>query len=128
MKLLITHSWYSLVEEEDQSSGLLVVLNVSSWSVGSTIPSAAAVGLTAMVSIIIPGRTAIVLPLLLISPLLVVVLVLLHGPGLSLLDVILVSLRAAFTGCRFAADVNHERTVGVGVLRAVHDISLFTCL
>ena len=116
MKLLITHSWYSLVEEEDQASGLLVVLNVSSWSIGSTIPSAAAVGLTAMVSIIIPG-----LPLLLISPLLVVVLVLLRGPGLSLLDVFLVSLRAAFTGCRFAADVNHERTVGVGVLRAVHE-------
>ena len=103
MKLLITHSWHSLVDEEDQSFGLLVVLDVSSWSVGSTIPSAAAVGLTAMVSIIIPARTAIVLPLLLISPLLVVVLVLLRCPGLSLLDVILVSLRAAFTGCRFAA-------------------------
>ena len=80
MKLLISHSWYSLVDEEDQSSGLFVVLNVSSWSVGSTIPSAAAFGLTAMVSIIIPGRSAIVLPLLLISPL-VVVLVLLRGPG-----------------------------------------------
>ena len=81
MKLLISHSWYSLVDEEDQSSGLLVVLYVSSWSVGSTIPSAAAVGLTAMVSIIIPGRSAIVLPLLLITPLLVGVLVLLRGPG-----------------------------------------------
>ena len=81
VKLLISHSWYSLVDEEDQSSGLFVVLNISSWSVGSTIPSAAAVGLTAMVSIIIPGRSAIVLPLLLMSPLLVVVLVLLRGPG-----------------------------------------------
>ena len=81
MKLLISHSWYSLVDEEDQSSGLLVVLNVSSWSVVSTIPSAAAVRLTAMVSIIIPGRSAIVLPLLLISPLLVVVLILLRSPG-----------------------------------------------
>ena len=66
-------------------------------------------------------RSAVVLPLLLISPLLVVVLVLLRGPRLSLLDVILVSLRAAFAGCRSAADVNHERTVGVGVLRAVHE-------
>ena len=118
MKLLISHSWYSLVDDEDQSSGLFVVLNVSSWSVGSTIPSAAAVGLTAVVPIIIPGRSAIVLPLLLMSPLL---LVLLRGPGLFLLDVLLVSLRAAFTGCRFAADVNHERTVGVGVLRAIHE-------
>ena len=81
MKLLISHSWYSLVDEEDQSSGLFVVLNVPSWSVGSRIPSAAAVGLTAMVPIIIPGRSAIVLPLLLMSPLLVVVLVLLRGPG-----------------------------------------------
>ena len=82
-----------------------------------TIPSAAAVGLTAIVSIIIPGRGAIVLPLLLISPLLVVVLVLLRGPGLFLLDVLLVSLRVALPGCRFAADVNHEGTVRVGVLR-----------
>ena len=81
MKLLISHSWYSLVDDEDQSSGLFVVLNVSSWSVGSTIPSAAAVGLTAIVPRIIPGRSAIVLPLLLMSPLLVVVLVLLQGPG-----------------------------------------------
>ena len=79
MKLLISHP--CLVDEEDQSSGLFVVLNVSAWSVGSTIPLAAAVGLTAMISIIIPGRSAIVLPLLLISPLLVVVLVLLRGPG-----------------------------------------------
>ena len=83
---ILLASWpltVALIDEEDQSSALLVVLNVSSWSVGSTIPSATAVGLTAMVSIIIPGRTAVALPLLLISPLLVVVLVLLRGPGFS---------------------------------------------
>ena len=74
------------------------------------IPSTAAVGLTAIVSIIIPGRGAIVLPLLLIlmSPLLVVVLVLLRGPGLFLLEVLLGSLKVALPCCRFAADVNHE--------------------
>ena len=72
-------------------------------------------------SLHIPGRGAIVLPLLLMSPLLVVVLVLLRGPGLFLLDVPLVSLRAALPGCRFAADVSHEGTVRVGVLRAIHE-------
>ena len=77
--------------------------------------------MTATVYIIIPGRGAIVLPLLLMSPLLVVVLVLLQGPGLFLLDVLLVSLRVALPGCRFAADVNHEGTVRVGVLRAIHE-------
>ena len=80
------------------------------------IPSTAAVGLTAIVSIIIPGRGAVVLPLLLMSPLLVVVLVLLRGPGLFLLEVLLGSLKVALPGCRFAADVNHEETVRVGVL------------
>ena len=75
----------------------------------------------AIVSIIIPGRGAVVLPLLLMSPLPVIVLVLLQGPGLFLLEVLLVSLRVALPGYRFAADVNHEGTVRVGVLRAIHE-------
>ena len=74
----------------------------------SFVPPMAAVGLTAIVSIIIPGRVAIALPLLLISPLLVVVLVLLRGPGLLLLEVLLGPLIVALPGCRFAADVNRD--------------------
>ena len=82
----------------------------------SFVPPTAAVGLTAIVSRIIPGRVAIALPLLLISPLLVVVLVLVRGPGLLLLVVLLDSLIVALPDCRLAADVNHEGTVRIGIL------------
>ena len=74
--------------------------------------------MTAIVSIIVPGRGAIVLPLM--SPLFVVVLVLLH-PGLFLLEVLLFFFRVALPGCRFASDVNHEGTVRVRVVRAIHE-------
>ena len=78
----------------------------------STVPPTAAVGLTAIVSIIIPGRVAIVFPLLWIAPvLLVALLVLLLSPGLLLLEVLLGSFKVALPGGRSAADVDHQRTV-----------------
>ena len=66
----------------------------------------AAVGLTAVVSRIIPGRVAVVFPLLQIAPvLLVVFLVLLLSPGLLLLEMLLGSLKVSLLGGRSAADV-----------------------
>ena len=81
------------------------------------VPPTAAVGLTAIVSIIIPGQAAIVFPLLWIAPVLLVVLfVLLLSPGLFLLEVLLGSLKVALPGGRSTADVDHQRTVRVGIL------------
>ena len=83
----------------------------------SAVPPTAAVGLTAILSIIIPGRVAIVLPLLWIAPvLLVVISVFLLSPGLLLLEVLLGSLKVALPAGRSAEDIYHQRTVRVGIL------------
>ena len=78
----------------------------------STVPPIAAVGLAAVVSVVVPGRVAVVLPLLLTAPLLLVVfLILLLSPGLLLLEVLLGSLKVSLLGgrsiccgCRPSAD------------------------
>ena len=78
----------------------------------STVPPIAAVGLAAVVSVVVPGRVAVVLPLLLIAPLLLVVFfILLLSPGLLLLETLLGSLNVSLLGGRSAADVDHQRTV-----------------
>ena len=56
-----------------------------------------------------PGRVAVVLPLLLIAPLLLVVfLMLLLSPGLLLLEGLLGSLKVSLLGGRSAADRCHS--------------------
>ena len=82
----------------------------------SAVPTTAAVRLTAVVSIIIPGRIAIVLPVLWVAPRLVVIFVFLLSSGLLLLEVLLGSLKVALPGGRSAADIYHQRTVRVGIL------------
>ena len=73
----------------------------------STVPPMADVGLAAVVSVVVPGRVAVVLPLLRIAPLLLAVfLILLLSPGLLLLEVLLGSLKVSLLGGRSAADVD----------------------
>ena len=72
----------------------------------------------AVVLVVVPGRVAVVLPLLLIARLLLVVfLILLLSPGLLLPEVLFGSLKDSLLGGRPAADVDHQRTVRIGILR-----------